>query len=274
MKNLSLDDVLNCEIDPAFKRRARIIIENLRLKNGDYILEVGCGRGYYADIFRQFFPDCKYFGVDINRGYLKVASNLVRSRNVNFVYGTATNLLFKNKSFDAVICTEVLEHLQDDKKALAEIYRVLKPGGIVLATVPNKNYPFFWDPLNWVLERAFSWHIPSNIWWLAGIWADHVRLYTEDELTGKVQSAGFTIQKVWRSIHFCLPFSHFLLYGVGKNLVEAGFLRSFNRFTPEMKKSFFLRLTLSIYNWFDRKNDTVAITQNDQFVNLILKAQK
>lgn len=55
---------------------------------------------------------------------------------------SADKLAFKNNSFDAVIMMEVLEHVIDDEKTIAEINRVLKPGGKFIVTTPNKLFPF------------------------------------------------------------------------------------------------------------------------------------
>ncbi len=167
---------------------------------------------------------------------------------MRLIKADATNLPFSDKTFDRVIASEILEHIPNDQKAISEIYRVLKPGSIAMITVPNKNYPFFWDPLNWLLERIYSWHVPSNIWWLAGIWADHERLYDENGLKNKLEKVGFKIEKVWYSTHFCFPFSHFLLYGIGKNLVEKGLAQNFSRFSKTLHGSIFKEIVLFVGN--------------------------
>lgn len=274
MKKLLLAETLSKEVDPAFRRRARIVIEQLDLKPGEKILEAGCGRGFYGNLIGSFFPRTLYVGIDINENYLQVAKTFATTKNVKFNKADATKLPFENETFDKVLCTEALEHIENDRKVLSEIYRVLKPKGIVLITVPNKNYPFFWDPVNWLLERSLHTHIPSRIWWLAGIWADHIRLYTESELVSKLQSTRFTIQNVWRSTHYSFPFSHFLLYGIGKNIVEVGLCKSFSRFSNKSRGSFFTDLSLHLFNLFDAKNENTVLSQNNSFLNIIIKVKK
>ncbi len=61
---------------------------------------------------------------------------------VRFVCGDATHLAFPSASFDAVTMFDVIEHVPDDKKAMSEVLRVLKPGGYVLVSVPNENWRF------------------------------------------------------------------------------------------------------------------------------------
>lgn len=265
-----INKILEEEPDPAYKRRARIIFENLELKGNEKVLEVGCGRGFYVKTLNEVWPKLDITGVDLNEKYLSVAKKFVNDDKVKLIKADATDLPFKDKSFDRIICSEVLEHIPDDQKAISEMHRVLKPGGIVIITVPNKNYPFFWDPVNWISERIFKKHLPADIWWLAGIWADHVRLYDEGEIRDKVEKpafappirrasagekkVGFKIEKVWYSTHYCLPFSHFLFYGIGKNLVEKGVCGSFNRFGKNRKQSLLNKFLLLPIRVVDRLN--------------------
>lgn len=266
-----MKEFLKAEPDPAFARRAGIILENLELKKGDRVIDIGCGRGFYVNLLSNLNLSLEVFGIDLNEKYLKAAKKGLKRKKVLLKKGNALKLPFETNCFDKVIASEILEHIDKDIMAVEEIYRVLKPGGIALISVPNKNYPFLWDPLNWVLERLFDKHIPSDIWWLAGIWADHVRLYEENELKTKLKKAGFKIEKCWLATHYCFPFSHFLLYGIGKNLVEKGLFKNFNRFHNHDNQSLFNKILL----WPVRKID--FLNERDDFptsVNLIYKVIK
>jgi SAM-dependent methyltransferase len=79
-----------------------------------------------------------------------------------------------------VITSEVLEHIQNDVGAIAEMFRVLKPGGTFAGTVPT------WLPekINWILSDEY--HAPKSV-------GGHVRIYSETELTAKLRSAGLEI---------------------------------------------------------------------------------
>ena len=264
--------ILESEADPAFARRAKIIFENLELSGKEKVLEVGCGRGFYLKTLKNVWPNLTVTGIDLNQEYLDMAKRFLEGMEVELIKANATKLPFKDNSFDRAIGTEILEHIPDDQGAISEMYRVLKPGGIVMITVPNKNYPFCWDPANWVLERTFHWHLPSNIWWLAGIWADHERLYDERELRSKMEKAGFGVEKVWHVTHYCLPFSHFLFYGIGKNLVEKGMLPEINRFSGQKTSSFLKKMLL----WPIKKVDSLnRTTQNSKSsMNIIMLVKK
>ncbi|MGE4290654.1 MAG: methyltransferase domain-containing protein [Desulfovibrio sp.] len=86
------------------------------------ILDVGCGRQPY----RSFLPaTATYVGMDIQS-----------VEGVDHVYPVGGNFPFQNGVFDAVLCTQVLEHAEDGQLILDEIRRVLKPGGVLVVSVP------------------------------------------------------------------------------------------------------------------------------------------
>lgn len=264
---------LSKELDPAFARRASIIARNLELIKNGHLLEIGCGRGYYEGFLSYVYPSLRITAIDQNTTYLTTAKQYTQSKRVTFEVGDALHLKYKRNSFNGILASEVLEHLSDDAKALEEMYRVVKPGGIVMITVPNASYPLLWDPLNYVLERFAGSHIPKDIWWLAGIWADHVRLYTKQQLVTVCQRAGFTIESIYFSTHYCIPFSHFLLYGIGKNIVESGLLPDFYRFNQLAKPSSFFRLVKSMLYLRDHLNND-SQSEYQSTVNIILKLRK
>lgn len=272
LRNLLRTNWLKRESDPAFLRRAKIILDNLEILGNERVLDLGCGRGFYLRFLSSRWPGLKLYGVDLNQKYLKIAKKSLKNNHVHLVKADATKLSLSDNFFDRIIASEILEHIKDDQKALSEIYRVLKPGGITLITVPNKNYPFLWDPLNWLLERIFHTHVPANIWWLAGIWADHIRLYDKRELISKLKKAGFKIEETWEATHYCLPFAHFLLYGIGKNLVERGFLRSFNRFIDQPRQSSLNKVFLWPMRKIDELNKRNVNLKSS--VNLIVRVRK
>jgi len=111
---------------------------------------------------------------------------------------------------------------------LAEVRRVLKPGGVVAVTVPNRHYPFLWDPINWSRERVGLPPIRRGVF--GGIWTNHLRLYERDRLVDLVRGAGLAVEDARSLVHYCLPFAHNLVYGIGKPLVESGVLGGADRF--------------------------------------------
>lgn len=261
---------LEAEIDPAFAERAQVILSTVENRKHNHILEVGCGRGFYMKTLSQLPGVTKIEGIDINPHYVAIAQNFAKHKKVHIQQASAYKLPFKSNSFDIVISTEVLEHLEDDTTAVREMYRVLKPGGRLLITVPNERFPFLWDPLNWILMKLFHTHVSKNIWWLAGIWADHIRLYTIGTIKKTIRSSHFVIKKSKLIVHWSFPFSHFLLYGIGKNLVErTPFFGDMNRFKVQKSNGSFLSSCMSLPSrLFDRRFPTQSS------VNIFIEAIK
>jgi ubiquinone/menaquinone biosynthesis C-methylase UbiE len=225
-----INNILRSEVDPAYAKRARFILENVVKAKPKKILEIGCGRGFYIRSVSMFDFPKEIVGVDVNKEYLNATRSINKNdARVTIKKGSIYGLPFADNYFDCIICSEVLEHLDDDLAGAKELHRILKPSGIAIFSVPNNKFPFLWDPLNWLL-MIIGLHIPKHIWWLAGIWADHERLYTVATFQSVLKKSGFMPARVKKIVHWCWPFSHFVLYGIGKNLVERAGTKSFDRF--------------------------------------------
>ena len=98
---------------------------------GSDVLDAGCGMG---DLLLRL-PDYHCFGVDMAAEYVAVA----RRRGLNVREGRVEKLRWARESFDAVIATDVLEHVLDLNRAVRELLRVLKPGGVLIARTPNEE---------------------------------------------------------------------------------------------------------------------------------------
>ncbi|MBN1419188.1 MAG: class I SAM-dependent methyltransferase [Planctomycetes bacterium] len=198
------------------RRRFRWILSKLDLEEEAAILDCGCGDGLYAGALARA-SRAPVFALD------RDPENLARTRTrlpagaaVRLVHGDAQAIPFPDDAFDAVIFTEVLEHVPDDRRALREIRRVLKPGGALILTVPNHDYPFLWDPLNYLLEALLRTHVRAGLW--AGIWNMHLRLYGRTELRALLASEGFAIEEEAALTHYCVPMNHVFLYALKKLL--------------------------------------------------------
>ena len=197
-------------IDPAFIQRILINLEFLSIKDDDTILDCGCGIGVYTDIISEKC-NCRIIGVDITVSKLFAAmeKTLNSGGNAEFVLCDARYLPFKDQVFNKVLCTEVLEHISDDVGTLRGIRRVTKTNGTLALSVPNANYPFFWDPLNKILEKIKCRPIKYGFW--SGVWAWHCRLYEKATLISKMRQAGFNIQKIRHIGRIGIPFNSQLL---------------------------------------------------------------
>lgn len=245
-----LNSFLAEELDMALKRRAKRIIEELNPQNGDKILEAGCGPGYYLNLLSKLGTAYKLYGVDVDESALALAKKIPNTKEV-LKADLAKQLPFKVNYFDKAILSEVVEHIPDDKKAFREVYRVLKPGGKLVITVPNINYPFMWDPINWLLEKITGKHIKQGFW--AGIWSNHLRLYSSDQIKKTLKESKFSLVKLEVLTWWCLPFNHNLLYGDKLKLLPKNLYRKAQKNLH--KKSLIKRIILKILNLNDSLNN-------------------
>ena len=162
--------------------------ERLGLQPGDRLLDLGAGFGRHA--FEAARRGAIVTALDYSADELVSVRNtfaamaeaheITADRFGGVLRGDATRLPFVTGAFDHVVVSEVLEHIQDDVHALGEITRVLRPGGMLAATVPS------WLPekVNWMLSDEY--HAPAA----AG---GHVRIYSATELKAKLRAAGLVL---------------------------------------------------------------------------------
>jgi 2-polyprenyl-6-hydroxyphenyl methylase / 3-demethylubiquinone-9 3-methyltransferase len=252
-----LDRLVANEADIAFARRVTTIMRWIPPSSGTVVLDVPCGRGFYIERYRHVEPASQVVGVELDGPTVQLARTALPTSPL--ARAAIESLPFPDDTFDAAICSEVLEHVADDVAALAEVARVVRPGGSIAITVPHADYPFWWDPINWTLERTTGRHVSRGP--LAGIWANHVRLYRRDELVDVVQRCGLELVDVRSFTHHCLPFSHNLVYGLGKPLLERRLIPAplaaaadRHHFDETPSRWNPLAMAVRLTRWFDRRN--------------------
>ena len=158
----------------------------LGLQRGDLVLDMGAGAGRHS--FECFRRGAQVVSLDHGFDELPPVRDLFWAMQDSgeaplgslgaCINGDALRLPFPDHTFDRIICSEVFEHIPDDRGAMAELHRVLRPGGVLAATVPS------WMPEKLCWQLSAEYHAPLA----AG---GHVRIYTEAMLKDRLIDAGF-----------------------------------------------------------------------------------
>src|SRR5262249_36466705 len=267
-----LERMLRNEADVAARRRVRVILDYLDIRPGDRVLDCGCGLGWITHILREVVP-CRLAATDYDVERWRTARREV-APDVSIAASDILRLPYPDGTFDKIVLSEVLEHVVEDLAALTEVVRVLKPGGLLAITVPNHDYPFLWDPINWTRERLRL--SPIREGFFGGLWTNHVRLYRREEIVGLVRRADLEVEDVRQFVHYCFPFAHNLVYGLGMRLVESGVLAEADRFRYDTNTGSPwspLNLGRRVFNAIDSWNDDVS-DEGKTTVILSVKARK
>jgi ubiquinone/menaquinone biosynthesis C-methylase UbiE len=145
------------------------------------VLDVGCGDGFFTSQILQRFNLKNVSGLDISSKAVDLAR--LKHPEINFQQGTLNHIPEKTNSIDSVTMIEVIEHLIDIEGTLKELYRVMKPGGILLITTTDFNL------LKQVIIAMFffeKYFYPTN---------PHIRFFKKSTLADVLSESGFSVIK-------------------------------------------------------------------------------
>ncbi|MDQ1396391.1 MAG: hypothetical protein QOG64_1650 [Acidimicrobiaceae bacterium] len=157
--------------------------ERLGVRPGDRLLDLGCGAGRHA--FEALRRGARVVALDADAAEVKDAAALLQAMidegeaghlgDGAAAVGDALTLPFPDAAFDRIIAAEVLEHVPADRAAMAELARVLRPGGTLAVTVPR----WFPELVNWALSDDYH-NNPGG----------HIRIYRRSALVERLVAAG------------------------------------------------------------------------------------
>jgi ubiquinone/menaquinone biosynthesis C-methylase UbiE len=157
--------------------------DTLRLQDEDRILDLGCGEGRHA-ITAYMLKNVESVGIDLSlddlqttkKRFCEFADPGNEEKSLVISVANGYQLPFADHSFDKVICSEVLEHIPDYAAVIAEIERVLKPGGLFAVSVPR----YFPEWVCWRLSSAYH-----------EVEGGHIRIFRASGLRKAVENFGF-----------------------------------------------------------------------------------
>jgi len=148
----------------------------LDLKPGDRVCELGSFTGADAHRFSRRFG-CTIFGLDLSQRHVRLAQSFNKTKRTSFMVASAESLPFADESFDKIYGVSVLEHFASGENALQEAHRCLKPGGKLVFTTDSFALRELLDGTQEIHRKRY-----------------HVRrYYSQPELLGQIQSAGFKL---------------------------------------------------------------------------------
>ena len=160
------------------QRRLEMILHAAGERIKGRILENGCGVGMYVEHLSPFG------GTVIGLEYDFERADEARKNSPHIINAAGEFVPLPLSTFDLILSHEVLEHVQDDRAAVCEMIRTLKPGGRVLLFVPNRGYPFethgiYWNGKYHFGNKLFVNYLPRA---LRNRLAPHVRVYSGTDL--------------------------------------------------------------------------------------------
>lgn len=155
MSQLVFDEEMANKLDAMYQtrdvlRRRALVRKALAARPRERIIDVGCGPGFFvAELLEEVGPEGSVLGVDTADAMLGMAAKRCEGHaNASFAKADATSLPAADGSFNAAVTVQVMEYVPDVGAALAEIHRVLRPGGRVVV------WDVDWSTLSWYTTDA------------------------------------------------------------------------------------------------------------------------
>ncbi|HUT63092.1 MAG TPA: class I SAM-dependent methyltransferase [Anaerolineae bacterium] len=193
------------------KRRFCLISRLIPTHGVSRILDMGCGSGWLSEMLHN--RGLCVIALDLGFDSIKRASARAQAKRVDipFVQGDMYRLPLRESTFDAVVVSEVLEHLENPQDALDEIAKILRPGGYIIVSTPYR------ERIQTTLCIHCNRKTPVNA---------HLHMFDETILKDMLSKGGFTIQKYIKFVnrqaeYFGMAGFTFFLPYIGWRLIDA-----------------------------------------------------
>ncbi len=159
------------------------------------VLDIGCGGGFTCEVMAK--KGATVSGIDRSDISIETAKAHAKESDLGIDYrcGVAENLPYEDDRFDVITCVDVLEHVENVDKVIAEVTRVLKPGGVFLFDTINKTFKSKLIMI-WLLEHIKK-EIPKGTHdWNMFIKPSQMTGYLEEKGFGNIELAGFDVKGI------------------------------------------------------------------------------
>jgi ubiquinone/menaquinone biosynthesis C-methylase UbiE len=176
---------------PTLKVRYLMRVLQQRSVRAARLLEVGCGSGRILRTIRAHDPDIALAGIDLSASQIDAARRAHGTLDIDYRSGDGERLPYDDESFDFVIFLDYLEHIERPRESLAEMYRVLKPGGVLHFVCPAEGQ---FPTIYWLSSRIFGRHFKEQT-------LGHIQQFSLRQIEELARAAGFTITDRRYSYH-------------------------------------------------------------------------
>jgi SAM-dependent methyltransferase len=209
----------------------------LGIKDGDVILDAGCGNGRHSwEVYNRNQSSVIAFDIDTEsvKKNMYMLHSLKEERRIKSSYhlliADVTRLPFKAASFDTIICSEVLEHIPEDRSAVEELLRVMRRDGAIGISVPH------------YLAESICWRLSRDYYGFPG---GHIRKYRTRELLALAATSGLSVYAL-RHKHALHSFYWILRCVFGIKKENAPIPGLYNRFL-----TWDLRTNHRVFRWLE-----------------------